>query len=73
MCGPSDCDLEAHLPPGTQRLDCTYAPSGHVMLPFAEFGHRAAEHGGAFRVQAPLALSVTEASSSSSSSSAMQQ
>eukprot|EP00969_Alexandrium_andersonii_P326520 14427056-Alexandrium_andersonii.AAC.1 len=59
MCGPGDYDLEARLPSGTQRLDCTYAPSGHMMLPCAEFGHRgssAAEHGGAFRVQAPLAL-----------------
>eukprot|EP00969_Alexandrium_andersonii_P104352 4604938-Alexandrium_andersonii.AAC.1 len=37
------------------------------MLPCAEFGHRAAEHGGAFCVQAPLALPVTGASSSSSS------
>eukprot|EP00969_Alexandrium_andersonii_P361010 15456634-Alexandrium_andersonii.AAC.1 len=35
MCGPGDYDLEARLPPGTRRLDCSYASSGHMMLPCA--------------------------------------
>eukprot|EP00969_Alexandrium_andersonii_P232748 10276287-Alexandrium_andersonii.AAC.1 len=57
MCGPGDYDLEAHLPPGTRRLDCSYASSGHMMLPCAEFGRKADDDGGAFRVEAPIALS----------------
>eukprot|EP00969_Alexandrium_andersonii_P180544 7979065-Alexandrium_andersonii.AAC.1 len=62
MCGPGDYDLEACLPPGTQRLDCTYAPSGHMMLPCAEFGQAAREPrgDGAFNLQKPVAFPVSQ-------------
>eukprot|EP00969_Alexandrium_andersonii_P341029 15074032-Alexandrium_andersonii.AAC.1 len=58
MRGPGDYDLKACLPPGAQRLDCTYAPSGHVMLPCAEFGKAAHEPkgDGALNLQKPLAF-----------------
>ena len=75
MCGPGNYDLEACLPPGTQRLDCTYAPSGHMMLPCAEFARAASEPqgDGAFNLQKPLAFpvspAVAEGTSSSSSDS----
>ena len=37
MVGPGDYDLERALPPGTTTFDCVTAPSGHMMLPCAEF------------------------------------
>ena len=38
MVGPGEYDLLTALPPGTQSYDCVYAPSGHMLLPCAEFG-----------------------------------
>ena len=48
MVGPGNYDLMAALPPGTTQFTCTIAPSGHLMLPCAEFGRvppRAAQLG----------------------------
>ena len=42
MVGLGDYDLERALPPGTTVFDCVTAPSGHMMLPGAEFGAPAA-------------------------------
>ncbi|MFM7982511.1 MAG: hypothetical protein ACKPKO_24635, partial [Candidatus Fonsibacter sp.] len=37
MVGPGDYDLMQALPPGTQQFNCILAPSGHMMIPCAEF------------------------------------
>ena len=37
MVGPGDYDLMQALPPGTQQFNCIVAPSGHMMIPCAEF------------------------------------
>ncbi|MFM7990439.1 MAG: hypothetical protein ACKPKO_65090, partial [Candidatus Fonsibacter sp.] len=34
---PGDYDLMQALPPGTQQFNCILAPSGHMMIPCAEF------------------------------------
>ena len=65
MIGPGDYDLMRHLPPGTQRFDCVTAPSGHMLLPCAEFNdaQRQDWHGGALRLTQPIALPVNPAPS----------
>ena len=67
MIGPGDYDLMRHLPPGTQRFDCVTAPSGHMMLPCAEFANalRLDKHGGTLRLKQPIALPVNPAPSGS--------
>ena len=37
MAGPGEYDLLQALPPGTQQFHCILAPSGHMMIPCAEF------------------------------------
>ena len=37
MAGPGEYDLLQALPPGTQQFNCILAPSGHMMIPCAEF------------------------------------
>ena len=37
MAGPGGYDLMQALPPGTQQFNCILAPSGHMMVPCAEF------------------------------------
>eukprot|EP00969_Alexandrium_andersonii_P314484 13892497-Alexandrium_andersonii.AAC.1 len=58
--------------PGTQRLGWTYAPSGHVMLPCAEFRRGPCElkGDGALNLRKPPAFPAqNEVAASSSSSS----
>ncbi len=38
MCGPGPYELEKVLPLGTQSFQCKLAPSGHMVLPCAQFG-----------------------------------
>ena len=37
LCGPGDYDLMAALPAGTESIQCKIAPSGHMVIPCAEF------------------------------------
>ena len=37
MVGPGEYDLMSSLSPGTQQFACVLAPSGHMMIPCAEF------------------------------------
>ena len=37
MAGPGEYDMLQALPPGTQQFNCILAPSGHMMIPCAEF------------------------------------
>ena len=67
LCGPGDYDLEAALPPGTERFQGELAPSGHLVLPCGEFGGLdAAEQDGRLDIGADLALPVVSNRSSSS-------
>ncbi len=43
MCGPGPYELEKILPPGTQSFQCELAPSGHMVLPCAEFGEESGQ------------------------------
>ena len=43
MLGPGDCDLLKAMPPGTEVYQCEYAPSGHLILPCAEFAKGASQ------------------------------
>ena len=38
LCGPGEFDLLKALPPGTESIQCVLSPSGHMMIPCAEFG-----------------------------------
>ena len=52
MAGPGEYDLLQALPPGTQQFNCILAPSGHMMIPCAEFpSHTALETAGRGRLQ----------------------
>ena len=44
--GPGDYDLLKHLPPGTQKIQCEYAETGHLMMPVDSFSELAAQEKG---------------------------
>jgi hypothetical protein len=50
--GPGEDDLRKHLPPGSKVIKCETAPSGHLMIPCAEFtGLDQAEKTGGLELQ----------------------
>ena len=58
MIGPGEYNVLSALPPGTQRFKCETAPSGHLMLPCADFSVAAASQQGGLNLQRELALPV---------------
>ena len=63
MAGLGEYDLLQALPPGTQQFNCILAPSGHMMIPCAEFpSSTASESTGRGRLQLTpqLALPVEQ-------------
>ena len=57
MAGPGDYDILQHLPPGTRKFNCVTSPSGHMMLPCAEFAVAQEErHRGTLQLQRQLDL-----------------
>ena len=58
MVGPGNYDLMRHLPPGTQQFRCETAPSGHSMLPCAEFSRATTSSRGHLQLEQQIALVV---------------
>ena len=65
LVGPADYDLEQLLPAGTECIDLEVAPSGHLVIPCAEFDSLdAAEKRGGLVLEKEVALPVSTSSSS---------
>ena len=62
LCGPGDYDLIPALPPGTESFRCELAPSGHLVLPCAEYAGVDREEAGSLDTGADLALHATSSS-----------
>ena len=59
MCGPSEYDLAAALPSGTDCVQCQIAPSGHMVIPCGDFTTLdQAERTGGLTIDREVALPV---------------
>ena len=63
MVGPGEYNLMTAMPPGTQRIQCETAPSGHLMIPCADFSAAAPRRTGGLQLDRELALPVQAAPS----------
>ena len=60
MAGPGVYELLPHLPAGTRKFNCVTSPSGHMMLPCAEFAVAQDErHRGSLTLHRQLDLLTT--------------
>jgi hypothetical protein len=72
MAGAGDYDMMRALPPGTQQFSCVLAPSGHMMIPCAEFQLAAdTTSRGRLKLTPQLSLPVQIVSDAQSSSAQM--
>lgn len=62
FCGPGPLDLEKVLPPGSYSIQCELSPSGHMVIPCAEFAaHDDSQKQGSLRVE-QVSLPVSSSS-----------
>ena len=67
MCGLDGYTIEEILPPGTAHIQCTLAPSGHMVVPCGEGDALYPHQQGGLIVEHDVALQVSTGHSSSSS------
>ena len=61
LAGPADYNLLDGLPPGTEEIQCEFAPSGHMVMPCAEFEKLDKEPKGGVKSE-PISLPVATTS-----------